>query len=126
MKKPFELSEIPQPIKVGYRTFKIEWFTPLAEVRSNRYGEMDFAAQTIILSSILDRQQAAETLMHEILHAIWRVWEMPDTPRQISEEDAVGHLSNGLATVIADNPGLFAWIESNLTHQKTAKWQLVT
>lgn len=56
-------------------------------------------------------EQQADTLIHEVLHAIWASRSMPD---RIGEEEAVTRLASGLATVLRDNPDLPLWLEQAL------------
>lgn len=49
-------------------------------------------------------QQQADTLIHEILHAIWATRGLPD---KVCEEECVTRLASGLATVIRDNAALW-------------------
>ena len=53
-------------------------------------------------------QQQAETLIHELLHAIWATRGLPN---RITEEACVTRLASGVATVIRDNPGLLHRLE---------------
>jgi len=55
--------------------------------------------------------KAVDTLIHEIMHALFSVWNIPDRP---DEETAVGSLSTGLTAVLFDNPELALWIMATL------------
>lgn len=58
-----------------------------------------------------DPGQQADTLIHEIIHAIWttRGWSP-----QMTEEQVCTRLASGLATVIRDNPDLMTLIDQAL------------
>lgn len=113
----FDIAEIPQPIKVGYRSFRIELIPP-KDGRIGVYtGQMDFHAGAIFLSPGLDRNQAAEVVIHEVLHGIWRVFGLPDNDENkdarlepMTQERCVSSISFGLATVMKDNPDLGRWL----------------
>jgi hypothetical protein len=47
--------------------------------------------------------QQADTLIHELFHAIWATRGLPDT---IKEEECVMRLASGWATIMRDNIGL--------------------
>lgn len=57
-------------------------------------------------------QQEAETLLHEMLHAIW--YTMGISVEKDLEEKIVGPMSVGMAMVIRDNPDLMDWLRSEL------------
>lgn len=48
-------------------------------------------------------QQQADTLIHELFHAIWATRHLPN---EIKEEEAVHRMASGWATVMRDNPDL--------------------
>lgn len=56
-------------------------------------------------------QQQADTLIHELLHAIWATRNFPD---RMGEEAVCTRLASALATVIRDNPALCAVLERAL------------
>lgn len=56
-------------------------------------------------------QQQAETLIHELLHAIWATRGLPN---RMTEEACVSRLASGLATVIRDNPELWWRLDNAL------------
>ena len=49
----------------------------------------------------------ADTLIHEILHAVWYEYQMGD---EASEEEAVSKLGSGFVKVIKANPDLLAFL----------------
>jgi hypothetical protein len=55
--------------------------------------------------------QAAETTIHEVLHALYQTMGLNDKD---NEERTVGQLACGLAMVIRDNPALIKWIVASL------------
>jgi hypothetical protein len=103
---------LPGSVKVGYRTYRLELWTEQQAKDEDSDGECDHETGVIRLDPTMDAQKAGNTLLHELIHAVWYVWSMPE--ENIEEEFAVGALTNGLATVIRDNPGLFGWIERSL------------
>ena len=103
---------MPASVKVGYRTYRLELWTEQQATDEDSDGESDHEAGAIRLDPRMDPQKAGNTVLHELIHAVWYVWSLPE--ENIGEELAVGGITNGLATVLRDNPGLFAWIERNL------------
>lgn len=57
-------------------------------------------------------QQESETLLHEVLHAVWAVAGCkPKDP----EERVISQMSTVLATVIRDNPDLIEFLKERLS-----------
>lgn len=119
--KSFDVSEVPQPIKIGYRLIRVEEIPPKDHRIGVYTGQMDIHAGAIFLYPGLDRNQAAEVIIHEILHGIWKVFGLPDNDENkdarlepMTQERCVSSISNGLATVMTDNPRLFKWIQDAL------------
>ena len=104
--------ELPKSVKVGPFTYSVlDWDTHEANDRT-RFGEHSGDLQVIRVDTSYGHQRSACTLLHEILHAIFSVWNMEHTD---SEERIVKSLANGISTVWADNPEVFAWIHRGLT-----------
>lgn len=74
-------------------------------------GYFDATKQLIQIEVSQSPASQADTLIHEILHAIWSSRHMK--PR-LYEEQAVTQLASGLATVLRDNPDLPLWLEQAL------------
>lgn len=113
----FDLSEIPQPIKVGFRDYRVELVKGWEDVRSENCGTHDFHLGVIRISAVLDIQNAAYVILHEIFHAVWLLFGLPDDERdggKADEEQVCTCFGLGFSTVIRDNPGLFEWIEQAL------------
>ena len=68
--------------------------------------------QILMRDNYPSEQQEAETLLHELLHAIWAVFGCK--PKD-SEERIVSQMSIGMATVISDNPDLIEWLKEKLS-----------
>ena len=93
---PFVYSVIPLPKDEAVKT----------------YGMFDADAQKILLrEKFSSPAQEAETVLHEVGHAIFEVMGLTDKD---SEERTVAQFSCGLAMVIRDNPALIKWIVASL------------
>lgn len=104
----------PGTVKVGYVDYEVSaWDSKEAHI-ANRYGETDRLKRKIRIDTEHSPHQIGETLLHEILHCIFEMWDLPHMSRD-EEEKIVRRLSNGLATVWRDNPDVFAWIDACLT-----------
>jgi cob(I)alamin adenosyltransferase len=103
---------LPSSIKVGYRDFCVEEWAPSEAISSGRYGECDKANAVIRVTTIHGVDKAANTLIHEVLHACFDVAGIAD---EDAEERTVTHLANALTQVIRDNPDLVAYLTDALT-----------
>ena len=95
-----KLPGLPTSIKIGHTVLKVKRMTD----KESHYGEMrgkyEPYKQTILVWEDLLPSDAAETMLHEILHACWRNVSLTGDV----EENAVSVLAEGLAQVIRDNP----------------------
>lgn len=108
---------LPSSVKIGYRTFKIEQWDPIDAIGANRYGEVCPTSLKIKIATHYGQVEAANTLQHEILHAIWCTWPIHETD---DEERLVSTIANALSTVWLDNPSVLAWISDALHPRASA------
>lgn len=94
--------QLPKAIKVGPFTYQVrEWNG------GGDHGACDSDELVISVDSTKPTEQIKNTLLHEILHAVWYVWGL----NKPNEEAAVNALANGLQTVFRDNPKLIEWMK---------------
>lgn len=79
---------------------------------SQRYGECDHYERVIRIDDALDSTKSANTLLHELFHAIWTTYALENDDK---EERVVTVLSNGLAQVWRDNPDLVKFLNKSLS-----------
>ena len=83
-----------------------------AEERDANLGSFSSIQQSIgVREAYATPSQEAETLIHEILHAVYVI--MDARPKD-SEERLVGLMATGLAMVIRDNPELIEWLSESM------------
>ena len=102
---------MPSSVKIGWAEYSIQHWDHLTAVSSRRRGEQSDIEKVIRVDSFLDPRSVAETLLHEIIHAVYSVFQMG---REDDEERITQITSNGLATAMRDNPDVFAWIAEKL------------
>ncbi len=102
---------LPALVKIGARDYWIEDWHPTAASAVRKYGETDHQNFIIRVDTSFPRAQTADTLLHEILHAIWGERQLEDEDK---EERTVATLASGLCAVMRDNPDLMPWIEGAL------------
>ena len=101
----------PEKIKVGYREYKLEKWKQTVANANDAHGQF-FAKEGIIGYTEEEKGIShANTLLHEILHAIVYQWniELGD-----KEEPVVNRLTNGLTTVLVDNPKLVDYLKEKI------------
>lgn len=83
--------------------------------RANLQGHCDRQKQRILLSTEMHDQSVAETIVHEVLHAITQIVGLADEWDTDTEESVVNRLAPPLAQTIANNPKLTAAIQEAWT-----------
>jgi hypothetical protein len=114
---PELVQTIPTPIKVGTLTYTVETFFPLKDPETNEEvaGLCVFDTQTIKVNGIAaSNEYVVDTVLHELLHAVWSERGLPKTPK---EERAVKALGTGLVALFQDNPKLLAWVKKGLSRR---------
>lgn len=96
---------VPQSVKVG----AVDYVVSVEETTDGEYGECVSHLQLIRLAKNQTAQGVGDTLLHEILHAIWYESGLFDVKRP-DEERIVRTLSTWLKMVFRDNPHVAAFI----------------
>ncbi len=96
--------KIPKKLKIGGLWFQVVESADVAN-QGNAFGSMHCRQQKIFIEPSETQQKKEDTLIHEILHAIW--WSVglcerfKDNPK--IEEEIVASLGNSLYQVLKDN-----------------------
>jgi len=103
---------IPEKIKVGYRNYKLEEWKQTVASANEAQGQ--FFAKEGVIGYTADEKGVshANTLIHEIMHAIIYQWNM-ELEEKV-EELVVNGLANGLTTVLVDNPKLLDYLKDKI------------
>lgn len=104
------MTKIPKKIKVGPFEYAVELLHGGQANAENVFGKANHNQRKIILADDNSEQQQKNTLLHEVIHAVWRVWGMDFQHEKDTEEQVVTVLANGLHTVMLDNPKLFSYL----------------
>lgn len=105
--------DLPKNVKVGWCDYRVEVFDHREAVGRQRTGETSHTEGVIRVEMQFGTRQAASTMLHEIMHAVARLWFHEEERR---EEDVVQAFQHGICTVWRDNPEVFAWIGHHLVH----------
>jgi hypothetical protein len=108
---------LPKEVDILNLTYKINWITTPEEGGAERLGWCDFQSQVIAVTKDLPRQSRAETLLHEIIHAVNHGMGAPD---KIPEEAFTGKMSIGIATAIRQNPNVWRWLIKEMSSKASA------
>jgi hypothetical protein len=104
------MAKIPEVIRVLGHSFDVR---PMAESLSRDIeviGDYDRTRLVIRVADCLAPSKAAETLLHEVIHACTDAAGLMDAPGR-TDEDVVNPLSRVLFSVIQDNPALVAYLQ---------------
>ena len=104
------IGEFPSFIDIGHRRYTIRTFDRRESDNEKRRGVIDEWAHTIRIWEDMRPSDAAETLIHEVLHACWR--NVPTSGDM--EENVVEILAQNLAEVWRRNPHVIKWITKNV------------
>ena len=103
-------------IKIGYRDYKIKNLDSIVSKCNEINGQFLASDGMIALSSTEDNISHANTLIHEILHAIVYQWGIDVDDKE--EEKICNTLANGLTTVFVNNPSLLSYLQKQLKGEK--------
>lgn len=97
------MTTLPFPtIKVGYRTYRILPWEEGDAAENNRLGEISYRAGEIRINDGRAPQERAETILHEILHAL--LYDSGMNLDREEEEKVVSVLAPRLTALFHDNP----------------------
>ena len=102
-------------IKIGYRNYKIDVWPDSFASTEDAEGEF-FAKEGKIgvKGSTIGSAHGANTILHEVLHAISYQYSISDTLKEHKEEKIVNTFANGLMSVFVDNPWLLDYFKDKV------------
>lgn len=92
-------------LKVGRKRYRVKYRTLTPAL----LGRMNYSHSRIQIDDGQTNPETADTLLHEILHAVWAHKSLAN---RCHEERAVTELASGLIAVFRDNPGLLQHFEA--------------
>lgn len=102
------IDSLPPSIRVGPFDYRIEVWTAMQAAGERKFGACSTCEQKISIQRDMPTAvKAADTLLHEALHAIFWVYNIQDEDK---EERSVGILAVALVALHRDNPWLAGWI----------------
>lgn len=108
------MTEIPHSVKVGPHTYKI--VRKRGEMNQKRIdmaerdlvGQCDHAILQITVDPDLANGAQKDTLLHEVLHAVYNV--VGAEGQKLAEEETIVRLTPTLLDTLQRNPGLVAYL----------------
>lgn len=108
------IKSLPDSIKVLHRRFKLTEKSMMEFSVDRRLGSTNLVKGEIEFLDTGDTD-VVETIIHEALHAVWAMFDLPNDPKQDDlEEHVVRTLATGLVTIMTDNPRLFLTLQALL------------
>ena len=98
---------LPSTVRIGPRDWKIEDWDCYDAAVKNRYGECDYTAKTIRVHWRHGTRKGCETLLHEMLHAIFSEYVIRTGENGDDDERVVTTLAGAMASAWRDNPLVF-------------------
>jgi len=109
--------KLPGKVKVSYIDYSIGEYPKAEATAGKEVGDCDIAINRIrVQVADCSSQHQANTLLHEILHAITHEYNVSFK----SEESAVNGFANGLCQVIRDNKDIVKFITGGLNGRMDA------
>lgn len=105
---------MPKSVRVGFSTYKV---TLMAEDDASIHGicgATNADRQIITIAEKMSPQQTANTLLHEVIHAIHTIYGLTHRDQPPSEEEYTNLTTNGLCAFFQENPECLNWIQSAL------------
>lgn len=99
-------------IKVGPHKYTVIQMHKDWHGETDSFGQCDTSAQTIKLSADMLCTRQVETVIHEILHAIYYEYSLEKCD---DEEHMVSVLGQALTALFVDNPEFISYLSHNLT-----------
>ena len=107
----------PVNVRVGVHTYRLVFDRDAMNAASAEHGDRllgrcDTEALVIVADDRQAGSQLAETLVHEVLHACFDLIGATEDVSSDVEERLVRRLAPVVAGVVADNPKLVGWVQT--------------
>lgn len=118
MSRPYHQPMRPDRVLILNTLYRIEWAEGReVEIMGEVFGECEYCKQIIRINTNRPLDAQADTLLHEILHALMFLSGLMDREK-MDDEDVVRLLSTGLCSVWLHNPAVIDFLNGGI---KTAK-----
>ena len=101
--------DLPEKVRIGAFDFQIQRWNSYQAAAAQRWGECSTTEFVIrIQVDMPTRHKAVDTVLHEIMHAIYVIFGVEDDDK---EERIVSMFAKALAGVYRDNPWIIEWLK---------------
>jgi Zn-dependent peptidase ImmA (M78 family) len=107
----------PKIVRINGKLYQIKFNPKNPLIEYANHGICDNAKQVIHIDGEQTPFEECDTLIHELLHAVWAQMSLTDLDDQL-EERIVRALGTGLAGMYSDNPKLLDYIKAAIVSQK--------
>lgn len=108
----------PEKIKVGPYLYNIHEVDGQWSEDHEAHGKCNTQTHNIWINTTYDSAHVLDTLLHELLHALWSQYNLKDKEE---EEDVVTRLATGLVQLLLDNKHLLKFIKESLRDMEHGK-----
>lgn len=105
------MSKLPKIVYLGYRDLNLKRSPTMG---NEEYGHFDSVKGIISISTGRHPHEEANTVLHEILHAMLNLSADPVTEKEEVEERLVTVLANQITELWRRNPDLIAYLDAKL------------
>lgn len=103
----------PKAVRVNGKTYAMNFTPKNPLIEFANHGYCDNAKQAIHIEGDQTAFEECDTVIHELLHAVWNQMSLSDLDEQL-EERVVRALGTGLTGLYSDNPKLLDYIKTAL------------
>jgi Zn-dependent peptidase ImmA (M78 family) len=108
--------KLPKSIRVACFDIAIKDWEHVGAAAHSRYGEYSSIEEVIRVDTSHSPVRVAETLIHEISHAIFDLYHLADNDEQ---ERTVGQFATGMTQVLRDNQEVIEFLKDSLLGNET-------
>lgn len=97
-------------LKIGHLTYTVKLSSDISE---EYWGKCNHERQELMISSKISNNHVAENVLHEALHASWKVMNQK-APEENLEEYCVRFASKAMCMLLSQNPKLSDYLKDTL------------
>ena len=94
-------------LKILNLDWSVTWVPKNISSGTEKFAWADLRNQALFIEESLSSGKSRESILHEILHALYWVFDLKDKEK---EERVISCLSTGLLSIFRDNPKFALWL----------------
>lgn len=101
---------LPKTVRVGCFVYRVEIGSEREHDVTETFGFTNFLHRIISLRPSMSKNDAANTFLHEVIHAVNSAYGLHrDSEESPTEEEYTRQIANGLCAFFQDNPEATRW-----------------